>query len=258
MPILSTPVSSRLQIVADSSLRWTCPELMVLLLSDCQPAGERKRRSPRTSPPLSTAPQFRLCSGQAFMPDALTSRSTVESRHVTKSIAPEGGSYSKAATQAPPRNPAPQFRLFVGEATSTGSGQAFTPDALTSRSAVESRHVTKSIAPEGGSYNKAATQAPPRNPAPQFRLFVGEAFMPDALTSRSAVESRHVTKSIAPEGGSYSKAATHAPPGNPAPQFRLFVGEAFMPDAFRTSCRRASPLKGAPTTERQSGTHQRI
>ena len=129
------------------------------------------------------------------MPDALTSRSAVESRHVTKSIAPEGGSYNKAATQAPPRNPAPQFRLFVGE--------AFMPDALTSRSAVESRHVTKSIAPEGGSYNKAATQAPPRNPAPQFRLFVGEAFMPDALTSRSAVESRHVTKSIAPEGGSY-------------------------------------------------------
>jgi hypothetical protein len=199
MPILSTPVSSRPQIAADSSLRRTCPELMVLLLSDCQPAGERKRRSPRTSPPLSTAPQF---------------------------------------------------RLFVGE--------AFMPDALTSRSAVEGRHVTKSIAPEGGSYNKAATQAPPRNPAPQFRLFVGEAFMPDALTSRSAVESRHVTKSIAPEGGSYSKAATHAPPGNPAPQFRLFVGEAFMPDAFRTSCRRASPLKGAPTTERQSGTHQRI
>ncbi len=79
------------------------------------------------------------------------------------------------------------------------------PDALTSRSAVESRHVMKSIAPEGGSYNKAATQAPPRNPAPQFRLFVGEAFMPDALTSRSAVESRHVTKSIGHECLSYKR-----------------------------------------------------
>ena len=79
--------------------------------------------------------------------------------------------------------------------------------------------------------------------------------MPDALTSRSAVESRHVTKRIAAEAGSYNEAATRHRSSKSAPPVALFVGApsgAMLQHDVGVRCAHPNgiPVENSPATGR--------